>query len=129
MLYLKSLTPEEKRSWVENVVARIMDVHGVNHRNELDNLYKFPAGTTNTLISKGSFKRIFDLALTVSMHFNVSLDFLLLGKQEGRNSREEFKPIIENAVFKAMDAGIISGDYQSIGNTANVILDEVFCLN
>lgn len=126
MLYLESLEVLARREWVKNVITKVMALHGVTNRNELDSLYNLPIGTTNTLVSNGSFKRVFDLAITASQHFNVSLDYLLLDKEKEIDKRLELKPAIANGVFKAMDAGILSGDYPSIDITAEIILDEIY---
>lgn len=121
-MFLESLTDAERKEWVVGVITRVMRLHGVKNRQELDSIYNFPSGTTNTLVSNASLKRVFDLALTASQHFKISLDYLLLGFE---NKTEDLKPEIENGVFKACEAGLIKVDYRNIEPVADIILDEI----
>ncbi|ASV43968.1 hypothetical protein [Pseudoalteromonas phage KB12-38] len=124
MLYLDALSEADKKAWVKRVISNVMELHGVANRNDLDTIYKFPVGTTNTVVSNGSYKRAFDLAITTSLHFNVSLDEILLNRKR-TNELPDWKPLIANGVFKSLEAGVISVDYPNIEVAAEIILNEV----
>lgn len=87
MLYLESLNELQRKTWIKTVIANVMELHGVNNRNDLDLVYGLPLGTINNLVSNGSYKRVVDIAITASLSFNVSLDELLLN-----NSRVKSQP-------------------------------------
>lgn len=124
MLYLDSLTDLERKRWVARVIANIMKLHGVSNRNDIDAIYGFPVGTTNTAISNGSYKRVLDLAITASMHFNVSLDAIVLDDHSNKEL-PNWKPLIANGVFKSLEAGVISVEYANIEVAADIILNEI----